>query len=325
MIRGLARQFVVALVVGALLGLWVGPLPGPMAHAAGRPAHTIADPALFVYVPSNAELHQPVQVVVAMHGMGGNGKEFCQSLIAAAERNGWIVVAPTFRYQDYMNPALVLQDDLSFLPRLRATLDDLPRRTGVATRDRVLLYGHSRGAQAVHRFATYYPERTLGVVAMSAGSYTLPLATTTVGGTGGRAQQLPLPYGVADLRARLGRDFDAEAFKQVRFQVEVGEQDANPTETPRAWDPYLGRSRIDRARAYTKALQDLGVPATLTVYPEAGHGISPQMHDDALAFLQQVAASVASPAPVVPDYGLGAARGILASGAVVEAAALSRR
>ncbi len=318
MIRGLARQFVVALVVGALLGLWVGPLPGRMAHAAGRPAYTIADPALFVYVPSNAELHQPVQVLVAMHGMGGNGKEFCQSLIAAAERNGWIVVAPTFRYQDYMNPALVLQDDLSFLPRLKATLDDLPRRTGLATRDHVLLYGHSRGAQAVHRFATYYPERTLGVVAMSAGSYTLPLATTV----DGRAQQLPLPYGVADLRARLGRDFDAEAFKQVRFQVEVGGQDGNPNETPRAWDPYLGRSRIDRARAYTQALQELGVPAELRVYPEAGHGISAQMHSDALAFLQQVAASAVS-AP--PTYGLGAARGVLASGAVVEAAALSRR
>ena len=318
MIRGLARQFVVALVVGALLGLWVGPLPGPTAHAAGRPAYTLSDPALFVYVPSNADLHQPVQVLVAMHGMGGNGKEFCQSLIAAAERNGWIVVAPTFRYQDYMNPALVLQDDLSFLPRLKATLDDLPRRTGLATRDRVLLYGHSRGAQAVHRFATYYPERTLGVVAMSAGSYTLPLATT-VGGTGGRAQQLPLPYGVADLRARLGRDFDAEAFKQIRFQVEVGGQDTNPNETPRAWDPYLGRSRIDRARAYTRALQELGVPAELRVYPEAGHAISAQMHDDALAFLQQVAASAA------PVYGLGAARGVRASGVVVEAAALSRR
>jgi predicted esterase len=298
-----------------------------MAHAAGRPAYTIADPTLFVYVPSNAELHQPVQVLVAMHGMGGNGKEFCQSLIAAAERNGWIVVAPTFRYQDYMNPALVLQDDLSFLPRLKATLDDLPRRTGVPTRDRVLLYGHSRGAQAVHRFATYYPERTLGVVAMSAGSYTLPLATTVdgTGGTGGRAQQLPLPYGVADLRARLGRDFDAEAFKQVRFQVEVGGQDGNPNETPRAWDPYLGRSRIDRARAYTQALQELGVPAELRVYPEAGHGISAQMHGDALAFLQQVAASAAPALPAAPTYGLGAARGVLASGAVVEAAALSRR
>ena len=324
MIRGLARPFVVALVVGALLGLWVGPLPGPTAQAAGRPAYTLSDPALFVYVPSNADLHQPVQVLVAMHGMGGNGKEFCQSLIASAERNGWIVVAPTFRYQDYMNPALVLQDDLSFLPRLKATLDDLPRRTGLATRDRVLLYGHSRGAQAVHRFATYYPERTLGVVAMSAGSYTLPLATT-VNGTGGRARQLSLPYGVADLRARLGRDFDVEAFKRVRFQIEVGGQDGNPNETPRAWDPYLGRSRVDRARAYTKALHDLGVPATLTVYPEAGHGISPQMHDDALAFLQQVAASAAPALPAAPTYGLGAARGVLASGAVVEAAALSRR
>ncbi len=321
MIRGLARHIVVALIVGAFLGLWVGPLPGSTAYAEGRPAYTLSDPALFVYVPSNAEAHQPVQVLVAMHGMGGNGKEFCQNLLAAAERNGWIVVAPTFKYQDYMNPALVLQDDLSFLPRLKATLDDLPRRTGLATRGRVLLYGHSRGAQAVHRFATYYPERTLGVVALSAGSYTLPLATTTVEGR----QQLPLPYGVADLRARLGRDFDAEAFKQVRFQVEVGGQDGNPNETPRAWDPYLGRSRVDRARAYTRALQELGVPATLTVYPEAGHGISPQMQNDALAFLQQVADSAVPAAPGAPAYGLGAARGVLASGAAVEAAALSRR
>ena len=315
MVRRLAYQFVIPLLVGASLG-WTGLLPGRIVPAAARPAYTIGDPTLFIYVPSNAERFQPVQVLVAIHGMGGNGREFCQSLIATAERHGWIVVAPTFRYQDYLNPSLVLQDDLTFLPRLKAMLDDLPQRTGLATRDRVLFYGHSRGAQAVHRFATFYPERTLGVVALSAGSYTLPLATTTVNG---RAQPLPMPYGVADLRVRLGHDFNLGAFKRVTFRVEIGEHDANPNEMPRAWDPYLGKNRLDRARTYTQTLQALGVPATLVVHPEAGHGVSPQMRAGALAFLQGLALAATTP------YGLGPTRGALASSARVEVVRLGRR
>lgn len=125
--------------------------------------------------------------------MGGGGAAFSRELLACAAANDWIVVAPTFAYRDYRDPALVRGDDTIFLPRLAAILDGLPARTGLALRPRVLLYGFSRGAQTAHRFATIYPERVLGVAALSAADYTLPTAVAP-----GDGRPLPFPYGVAD-------------------------------------------------------------------------------------------------------------------------------
>jgi hypothetical protein len=156
----------------------------------------------------------------------------------------------------------------------------------------------------------------LGVAALSAGSYTLPLETASVDG---RARALPLPYGVADMGSYVGHGFNPEAFRHVAFRVEVGGQDSNPDDTPRAWDSYLGRTRVDRARAYTQALQGIGVEASLGVYPDAGHGITPQMSEEALAFLQGV------PARHAARFGFGPARAALSNGNLATAAPQRRR
>ena len=290
----------IALVTALLL---VVILSGSPAQASG--SYTIKENDLFIYVPSNASPTQPVQVLVMMHGMGGDGQSFCQNVLATAERNGWIVLAPTFKYQDYKNPELVLQDDLNFLPRLLAMIDSIPGRTGLETRQKALLYGHSRGGQAVHRFATYYPERTLGVAALSAGSYTLPLQTMLINGA---SRQVPLPFGVANASRYLGRDFNADAFKQIAFRVAIGGRDTNADDAPRAWDPYIGQNRVDRARAYTKALQDMGVQADLAIYPDADHGVSVQMFNESIGFLESIVARNAR------RYGFGPARAALYSG-----------
>jgi pimeloyl-ACP methyl ester carboxylesterase len=297
----------IALVFASLL---LAEMSGHSAQASN--AYTIREGDLFIYVPSNAEKKQPVQILVTLHGMGGDGASFCQNLLAAAERNGWIVVAPTFRYQDYKNADLVLQDDVSFLPRLLGIIDSIPGRTGLETRQKVLLYGHSRGGQAVHRFATYYPERTLGVAALSAGSYTLPLQTMLVAG---KSQELPLPYGVATMGRYLGRDFNSEAFKQIAFRIAVGGSDTNPNDTPRAWDPYLGKTRVERARTYAKTLQDMGVSADLAVYPGADHGVSAAMLNESIAFLEGIVGRNAK------RYGFGLMRGALYYGNSVSVAA----
>jgi predicted esterase len=291
--ESVVRRFSVTLLLAVLLagsyGLWIlapfTPTRAASAAADPEPAYTIKDPDLFVYIPTNASRQGPLQVLVAMHGMGDNGPNFCQNLLATAERNGWIVVAPTFKYQDYKNPDLVAQDDITFLPRLLTMIDSIPGRTGLATRNKVLLYGFSRGGQAVHRFATLFPERTAGVAAIAAGSYTLPLQTMLVNG---RSQTLPLPYGVANLRAKLGYDFNYAAFKQIPFRISVGGSDTNPDDIPRAWDPYLGITRPDRAAAYTKTLQNIGVDAKLVVYPGVAHQVTQQMLDENLAFLKGI-------------------------------------
>ena len=289
MARWLVCLIVAALLAGVAERAGGHLLVGAPARAGATPsgAYTITDPDLFIAVPDGAERRQPLQVLVAIHGMGGDGTTFCRDLLGTAARNGWVVVAPTFRYQDYKDPALVLQDDTTLLPSLNAALDRLPERLGLALHPRVLLYGYSRGAQAVHRFATYYPERVLAVAALSAGSYTLPLTALPVAG---HAQPLPMPYGVADMRQYLGRDFDATTFAGIPFRIAVGAQDITPEDAPRAWDPYLGTTRVARAHAYAAALTAKGMQVALGIYPDTGHGITQPMRDDALAFLQAVAA-----------------------------------
>lgn len=305
MIRRATIVLTIAMVFASLL---LVSLPEQAAQASD--AYTIVDKeqGLFIYVPANAAQFAPVQILVTMHGMGGDGQTFCQNLLATAERNGWIIVAPTFKYQDYKNPDLVLHDDLAFLPRLLAMIDSVPERTKLATRQKVLLYGHSRGGQAVHRFATYYPERTLGIAALAAGSYTLPLRTMLVNG---KSQELAMPYGVANMQRYLGRDFDADAFKQIAFRIGVGGNDINPNDAPRAWDPYLGRTRVERARAYTKALQDSGVQAELALYPGGDHGVSAQMLNESMIFLEGIVARNAR------RYGFGLTRGALYYGSTL--------
>lgn len=288
MIRRLTFVGLLALLLLGGGGAWLFGSTGTVPAAVAAPpeaAYTIKDPDLFIYVPANATQLQPLQVLVTMHGMGDTGQNFCQSMIAAAARNGWIIVAPTYKYHDYRNPDSVLQDDLTFLPGLAATLDALPARTGLATRNKVLLFGFSRGGQAVHRFATLYPERVGGVAAVSAGSYTLPLNSMLVNG---RAQTLPLPYGVANMGALTGHDFDFTAFRQIPFRISVGGADVNPDDTPRTWDPYLGTTRVARATAYARTLQNLGLNATLAVYPGIGHQVTQQEADENAAFLQGI-------------------------------------
>ena len=310
MVRLGVYRGLIALLVGVLcLPLFAG-LAGAVG-ASAAPATTIRDPDLFIYIPESARQSQPAQILVAMHGMGGDGANFCQNLLGAADRNGWIVIAPTFKYQDYKNPDLVLQDDLAFLPRLEEMIDSVAGRADIATREKVLLYGYSRGGQAVHRFATFYPERTLAVVALSSGAYTLPLDTMIVNG---RSQQLPLPYGVADLSQQLGRGFNYAAFKGVPIRVAVGGRDTNPNDVARAWDPYSGKTRIDRARAYTVALQNIGADASLAVYPDADHGSTPQMVAESMSFLENMVGRNAA------RYGFGPSIGASTYGALIAGA-----
>lgn len=71
----------------------------------------------------------------------------------------------------------------------------------------------------------------------------------------------------------------------MAFLLGVGGRDTNAADVPRAWDPYLGRTRVERAAAYARALQEVGARAAFQVDPDSAHGVSPRMRDDALTFL----------------------------------------
>jgi predicted esterase len=269
-------------LVAALLLLCMG---APLAQAA-VPADAPASfdlGAVYIYAPSNsARIDRPLQVVFALHGMGGEGKGFCQGFLSAAERNGWVIVAPTFSYRNWKDPVVVAEDDVALTRSLVELLDSMPQRIGHATSRRAILFGFSRGAQLAHRFALAYPERTSAVAAMSAGTYTLPRALSRESG-----EPLNFPFGTADLGRRLGRSGDAADLARVPFWIAVGGDDDRADDVPRQWDALLGKTRLQRADAFSRALNASGVRATLGIYPALGHVMSAEMIRGATAFMEK--------------------------------------
>jgi pimeloyl-ACP methyl ester carboxylesterase len=236
--------------------------------------------SVFVRFPqTTAPSGQPLRLLVALHGIGGDGAAFASDLTAAADQNGWVLVAPTIAYGDWMDPQQVAHEDAALINWLAAYLSQLPARTDQPLDPEVLLLGYSRGAQLAHRFAEAYPERVVAVAAVSAGSYTLPLATAADG------TLLPFPFGVADLPATVGQTFQPAELRSVHFWVGVGNNDTNPADVPRQFDPYLGDDRLDRAQAFVAALDTLDISVHLAVFPDVSHALTPAMQQAAVAFL----------------------------------------
>lgn len=67
----------------------------------------------------------------------------------------------------------------------------------------------------------------------------------------------------------------------------MGLLDANSGDLPRAWDPYEGSTRVQRAAAFVGALQANRIPAELHIYAGVGHELSAEMIAQGLTFLDE--------------------------------------
>lgn len=223
-----------------------------------------------------------MQVLIAVHGMGGNGADFGNALASQADSHGWLIVAPTINYGDWTDPAQITHEEPALVAWLSDYVRNLATRTGYTVQPRVLLFGHSRGAQLALRFTEIHPEMVAGVSAVSAGTYTLPFSRDTRTGAA-----LQFPFGVSDLaRTDGGQAFDPRRFESVPIWIGVGAADSNDADVPDAWDAYIGPDRLKRAEAFTQALQTLGANVALTVFPNTDHTLTDDMRAtgcDALA------------------------------------------
>lgn len=261
----------------AILAVWTlaapataDPSDGPAATLDGTPIKSV-----MVRLPQGAATStQPLQVLLVLHGMGGNGPDFSRDLLDAADHYGWVIVAPTIEYGDWTNPDVVAHEDPLLIQTLSTYLDGLPQLVGMPIRRTLLILGHSRGAQLAHRFAEFRPERVLAVAAISAGTYTMP-------------EGVNFPYGVQDIQQYAGGEaFDAARFDNVAVWVAVGGQDTNPADVPHQWDSLEGSTRVQRAQAFESALQQIGANATLQVFAGAHHELTNQMRTAACDFLE---------------------------------------
>jgi pimeloyl-ACP methyl ester carboxylesterase len=276
--RRLIQSLAVALMLAVALFV---PATVSIAASPGIAGALVGTPVRSVYVraPKGGTLPgRPVQVLLALHGMGGNGEAFSKDLIEQADRYGWLIVAPTIDYGDWTNPNVVAREDPLVIRALSDYLDQLPQITGLQVRRMLLVLGHSRGAQLAHRYAEFHPERVLAVAALSAGTYTLPL-------TSGPQGTLSFPFGVKDLAQYAGSAFDLARFRGIQFWVGVGGLDTNAADLPRQWDSYEGTTRLQRAQAFEAVMQQMGASSILRVFSDTKHEITSEMRLAACTFL----------------------------------------
>lgn len=217
------------------------------------------------------------RILFVLHGVKRDAERYRDAWIRHAETYNVLLVVPEFSREQFpggrrYNQGNMIAADGSAVPEAAWSLTVIERmfdvvRQAVGTRRTTYsVFGHSAGAQFVHRLATFAPAlRVDTAVAANAGWYTLPLRSEA------------FPYGLRG--TSLSESGLATAFGR-RLIVLLGEADTNPD------DPNLrrsskamrqGRNRLDRGRFYfataaTEATR-LGVPFRwrLVTVPGVGH------------------------------------------------------
>jgi pimeloyl-ACP methyl ester carboxylesterase len=190
-------------------------------------------------------------------------------------------VAPSIVYGDWTDPNQITREDPALIAWLSDYVGSLSQQTGVPVQPKVLIFGHSRGAQLALRFSEVHPEQVAGVAAVSAGTYTLPVSSDPRNG-----QALDFPFGVANLaQTDGGQAFDASGFESVPIWIGVGGADNNTADVPTAWTPYIGANRVERAREFVAASQALGAEVALNVFPNTDHTLTEDMRASGCAAL----------------------------------------
>jgi poly(3-hydroxybutyrate) depolymerase len=250
------------------------------AYPAGKSTFMFSDDKgreieVLVYQPKTFNAQSPIQFV--MHGISRNAEQTREKWIEVSDRTGILVVAPKFSKNQFKhgtdytlgekNPNMVSQMTIGVVERL---FDRVVKDTG-SERKTYRIYGHSAGAQFVHRLVLLMPDnRAEWAVAANAGWYTLPLA-------GAEAGALGTPYtmkGVPDADARIKKALSRKLI------IMLGDKDTDPNHMQLMHGAEVdlqGKERFSRGKhffaAAEQAAKRLGVPLDweLKIVPGVDH------------------------------------------------------
>lgn len=172
----------------ALALLWGGPAAAlELAEGKGHFEFTEwAGPAVAVYYYRPARMEPETRVVFVMHGNQRNPDEYRDQWTGWAEQYGFLLVVPGFLRERFperegYNFGNVLTVTGERKPKevwgytaVEKVFDAVRAAAGLKA-ERYVIYGHSAGAQFVHRLPYFLPEaRAELIVSANAGAYMLP-------------------------------------------------------------------------------------------------------------------------------------------------------
>lgn len=211
------------------------------------------DRALALHAARPQRFGGSTPVLFVHHGVRRNGRDYRDYWRRFADESQLFVVAvefPEASFPDYLwyNFGNMHAKDGAANPRAQWTfgiierLFEALRAAGLTTTDRYGLFGHSAGAQFVHRMLSFgWRDRVAVAVSANAGTYAMPDLAT------------PWPFGLG------GTEVDATALAALlRFPITVmaGTEDTKTTgrffpKGPRSM--RQGANRYERAYAYVRA------------------------------------------------------------------------
>jgi poly(3-hydroxybutyrate) depolymerase len=234
-------------------------------------------PPLPVYFHAPAHVTPATPIIFVMHGQARNGDEYRDQWSELAARYGFLLLVPTFGNRDFpgfdsYNYGNVLAPDGTRRPAgvwaftAIERLFDHVKATAGLTAPTYFIYGHSAGAQFVHRLFFFLPDaRAARVITANAGAYMLP------------DFKVAHPYGLgssgvttADLKTALTRP----------VLVLLGEADIDPNHRPMPRTPEAnaqGLHRFSRGLNYfrlaTEQTVRLAVPFgwKIATVPDVAH------------------------------------------------------
>jgi poly(3-hydroxybutyrate) depolymerase len=281
---------------------WAGASAAGSATAAELPAGThrllVDAPGLGVSSePVPVHLHRPTAwrtddpVVLVMHGVQRDADRYLASWRSLADDARVLVAVPEFTRSKFptrthYNFGNVVDERMQPVPRERWSFQVLDRvfatlRAATGARsERFALYGHSAGAQFVHRYMLLADaDRATPIVVAKAGSWTVPDAA------------VPFPWGLAGTAVD---DADLRRAFARPVVVALGDADTDPAAPNLPNDPHAraqGPHRLARGRYFFEACARkaaaLGAPfrwRQVTV-PGAGH-VDAQMAPTALRIIR---------------------------------------
>lgn len=135
-------------------------------------------PPLQVYFVEPASAQQDAPIVIVMHGAGRNADDYRDNWIDLAKQYGFVVYAPEFDRKHFPQARHYNMGGLTGeKPRAFDAIDplfDMIKKRRTSGPDKYILFGHSAGAQFVHRFVFFRPKaRYKMAIAANAGWYTL--------------------------------------------------------------------------------------------------------------------------------------------------------
>jgi poly(3-hydroxybutyrate) depolymerase len=227
---------------------------------------------VYTYRPRQCDSTCPVQFV--LHGVSRTASNYRDYWELAADRYGLIIIAPEFSKKDWPRAASYnLGDTQAQSDREKWTysvIEHLFDEMRDGQKD-YRIFGHSAGAQFVHRFMMLLPDNRASLaIAANAGWYAMPEWRKDKTDFRWPHSLVGSPVGEAELRKALSR----------KLYVMLGEADTD------AEDPDLnesegskkqGATRLDRGEAFfsaaTAAARDLGVKFAweLSYVPGVGH------------------------------------------------------